>query len=29
MLSRIKKNIVKFDIRPEDIGLSKILNIST
>jgi transposase len=29
MLSRIKRNIAKFDIKPEDIWLTKALNIKT
>jgi hypothetical protein len=29
LVNRIKKNIVKFEIKPEDIGFTNVLNIST
>ncbi len=29
LVSRIKKNIAKFDIKPQDVGFDKLLNTST
>lgn len=29
LVKRIKKNIAKFEIKPEDVGFSNLLNIST
>jgi len=29
LISRIKKNITKFELKPEDVGFNKVLNVST